>query len=552
MLRHLYSFKHLLRKKKYNIVSNAAKTSTSIFIINYNNYNNNNNNNNNQIISSSIHMTSLTSSIIPSSKDASKEHETLLSTARSDAYQIFQSAINAALPQNAIENSMKFLPETNELHIQNKIFNMKNYDSIRIIGFGKASSEMASAVRKIVLPLKTKDIYGHIVTKHNHIKETDELGNGNNLPIITYTEASHPVPCKDGVNGTKTIIEILKNCTNERTLILACVSGGGSALLVKPVTGITLSELQTANQVMLKNGLTINEMNTIRKHLSSVKGGQLARLAYPSTICSLILSDVIGDPLDIIASGPTVPDPGTFNDCLTIVNTYNLKDKLPASVYKHLESGYNDNNNKNNNETNGVQDTPSHGDPCFNKSYNFMIGNNSIAVEAAEAKASELGYNTLILSTSVEGEAREVGIVFSSLMKEVMKSNRPIKKPACLIAGGETTVTVNSNSNGNGGRQQELALSAAKCIHGLNSIDNNNVAVLLAGGTDGTDGPNDAAGAMVDGYTLEKGMEKELDINQYLNNNDSYNYFNALDNGSLIKTGPTGTNVADVSVMIVR
>jgi len=209
-------------------------------------------------------------------------------------------------------------------------------------------------------------------------------------------------------------------------------------------------------------------------------------------------------------------------------------------------------NNKDNNETNGVQDTPSHGDPCFNNSYNFMIGNNSIAVEAAEAKASELGYNTLILSTSVEGEAREVGIVFSSLMKEVMKSNRPIKKPACLIAGGETTVTVNSNSNGNGGRQQELALSAAKCIHGLNSIDNNNVAVLLAGGTDGTDGPNDAAGAMVDGYTLEKGMEKELDINEYLNNNDSYNYFNALDNGSLIKTGPTGTNVADVSVMIVR
>jgi glycerate 2-kinase len=490
----------------------------------------------------------------------------LLTNTRADALKIFKAAINAALPKNAIENSVRLIAETNELHIQDKVFNMKNYDSIRIIGFGKASSEMVSAVRKIVLPLKTKDIYGHVVTKHKHVKETDILGSSNDLPEITVTEASHPVPCKKGVNGTKTIIQILKNCTNNRTLILACVSGGGSALLVKPAPGITLSELQSTNEILLKNGLTINEMNTIRKHLSSVKGGKLARLAYPSTICSLILSDVIGDPLDIIASGPTVPDSSTFKDCLDIVDSYNLSETLPPNVYKHLQNGYKYNNNINNDKKDSndsseaalsLQETPKRGDTCFSNSYNFMIGNNSIAVEAAERKALELGYNSLILSTSVEGEAREVGIVFSSLMKEIMKSNRPIKKPACLIAGGETTVTVNINSNGNGGRQQELALSAAKCINGLivPSTDNGgggNVAVLLAGGTDGTDGPNDAAGAIVDGSTLEKGMDKNLDINEYLSNNDSYSYFNALDDGSLIKIGPTGTNVADVSVMIVR
>ena len=219
------------------------------------------------------------------------------------------------------------------------------------------------------------------------------------------------MPCKNGIRGTKTIIEILKNCTTNRTLVFACVSGGGSALLVKPVAGISLEELQQTNDVLLKNGLTINEMNTIRKHLSCVKGGQLARLAHPSTICSLILSDVIGDPLDIIASGPTVPDPSTFKNCIDIVNAYGLKDKLPDSVYNYLQRGY-QKIASSNSETSMAPETPTHGDPCFNTSHNFVIGNNSIAVEAAENKAKQKGYNTMILSTSVEGEAKEVGIVF--------------------------------------------------------------------------------------------------------------------------------------------
>ena len=188
------------------------------------------------------------------------------SIARSDALDIFQSAVQAALPKTAIEKAMKYVPETDALHVQNKVFDMKDYDSIRIIGFGKAAAEMVSTVRNIVLPLKTKDIYGHLVTKHDHVKDSDYLGSETDLPLITATEASHPVPCKNGIRGTKTIIEILKNCTTNRTLVFACVSGGGSALLVKPVAGISLEELQQTNDVLLKNGLTINEMNTIRKH----------------------------------------------------------------------------------------------------------------------------------------------------------------------------------------------------------------------------------------------------------------------------------------------
>ena len=474
--------------------------------------------------------------------------------ARSDALDIFQSAVRAALPKTAIEKSMKYVAETDALHVQNKVFDMKDYDSIRIIGFGKAAAEMVSTVRNIVLPLKTKDIYGHLVTKHDHVKDSDNLGSENDLPLITVTEASHPVPCNNGVKGTKTIVEILKNCTSDRTLVFACVSGGGSALLVKPVDGISLEDLQETNNVLLKNGLTINEMNTIRKHLSDVKGGQLARLAHPSTICSLILSDVIGDPLDIIASGPTVPDPSTFKNCIDIVNAYNLKDKLPESVYNHLNRGY-QNPASSNSDTSTALETPTHGDPCFNTSHNFVIGNNSIAVEAAENEAKHKGYNTMVLSTSVEGEAKEVGIVFSSLMKEVMKSDRPIRKPACIIAGGETTVTVNANvATGNGGRQQELALSAATHIMELGDVSSEagSVAVLLAGGTDGTDGPNDAAGAIVDRNTVASGLKKNLDAKAYLDNHDSYNYFKGLADNSLIKTGPTGTNVADVTVMIVR
>ena len=240
------------------------------------------------------------------------------------------------------------------------------------------------------------------------------------------------MPCKNGIGGTKTIIEILKLHDN-RTLVFACVSGGGSAACKAGCWNFAGGA--ATNERALKNGLTINEMNTIRKAISCVKGGQLARLAHPSTICSLILSDVIGDPLDIIASGPTVPDPSTFENCINIVKTYDLKDKLPDSVYSYLQRGY-QKLASSSSETSMAPETPTHGDPCFNTSHNFVIGNNSIAVEAAEKKAKQKGYNTMILSTSVEGEAKEVGIVFSSLMKEVMKSDRPVRKPAC-IAGGE-------------------------------------------------------------------------------------------------------------------
>lgn len=278
-------------------------------------------------------------------------------------------------------------------------------------------------------------------------------------------------------------------------------------------------------------GANIKEMNTIRKHISQVKGGRLAQIAYPAHVITLILSDVIGDKIDSIPSGPTAPDATTFLDCLKIIQKYKLKDKIPSSIYEHLKKG----------AQGKIEETPKPGDPIFKKVRNFIIGSNLQAREAAKQKAEELGFNTMILRRSVYGDTRRAAIKHANLAKKIQETGDPILPPACLISGGETTVKV--KGTGLGGRNQEFVLSGAMKIAGLENV------VILSAGTDGTDGPTDAAGAICDGKTIQRALQKGLDPKYYLDNNDSYHFFQKL--GDLLKTGPTNTNVMDIHLIMV-
>ena len=328
------------------------------------------------------------------------------------------------------------------------------------------------------------------------------------------------------MQGTLKILELLKSA-DERTLVICLISGGGSALMPAPSEGITLEEKQETTRLLLECGANIVELNAIRKHFSQVKGGGLARAAFPARVVALMLSDVIGDPLDVIASGPTVPDTSTFKTCQEIVDKYDLGDQIPPSVQDRMQEGL----------AGRIPDTPKPGDEALERCQNVVVGSNGLAVSAAKDRATELGYNTMVLSTRLEGEAREVAHVYSAVAKEVLTSGQPVPAPACVIAGGETTVTV--RGSGKGGRNQEIALAGALQLAGWDGV------VLFSGGTDGTDGPTDAAGAVADGFTISRAGELGLSANAYLKNNDAYHYFKALED--LVMTGPTGTNVADVA-----
>jgi len=355
----------------------------------------------------------------------------------------------------------------------------------------------------------------------------------HSLPLkkISIIEASHPIPDTNGLEGTSEILRLLSR-TGEKDLVICLISGGGSALLVQPHKEVTLPDIQTTSNELLACGATIDEINAVRKHLSIIKGGHLAHASYPSTLITLILSDVIGDPLDIIASGPTVPDESTFDDACKVIGRYSLEDKIPDSVCKLLKKGQNGETREN----------PKQGDKVFANTQNVIIGSNKIALEAAKEKAADLGYNTIILSSMVQGESKEAAIFFSAIAKEVCHTGTPLSKPACIIAGGETTVTI--KGNGKGGRNQEFALSAAMEIEGYDGI------VILSAGTDGTDGPTDATGAIVDSNTCKDAREKFcLKSEDFLSKNDSYNFFNKT--GEHIITGPTLTNVMDIMISLI-
>ena len=435
---------------------------------------------------------------------------------RQHAVEVFQAALKAVDPVEAILRYTRVADDT--LFVGEHQFAFKDYDRILVAGAGKAGAPMARALEDL---LGDRIADGVVVVKEGH---------GLPLSHVRIHEASHPVPDERGIQGAEEILSLVKDA-GERDLVLCLISGGGSALLVAPAEGVSLEDKQEVTRLLLSCGADIHEINTIRKHLSRAKGGGLARFAFPATVVSLILSDVIGDDLNVIASGPAVPDTSTFDDTRQVLEKYNIQDEVPASVRKRIDQGLQGN----------IEDTPKAGDAVFQRCYSELVGTNIQALKAAGTKAEELGYQTLILSSTVEGEAREVAKVLTAIAREVQRSANPLSTPACILCGGETTVTI--QGEGKGGRNQELALAAALVIDGMQNV------VVLAGGTDGNDGPTDAAGAMADGSTLARSRAQGLDPLDYLRRNDSYNFFQPLDD--LVITGPTRTNVMDVYMVLV-
>jgi glycerate 2-kinase len=420
---------------------------------------------------------------------------------RRQALRIFQAALKAADPYQAVLRHLRLDPEP--------------YRNIFVIGAGKASAQMGRAVERL---LGTRISGGLISVKDGH---------GAKLRRIEIHECGHPVPDARGLAGARRIAQIASQAGPD-DLVICLISGGASALLPLPAPPITLAEKQKTTRLLLHCGASIHEINCVRKHISRIKGGQLARLAYPATLLTLILSDVIGDDLDVIGSGPTVPDRSTFADARAIFEKYRIWSKLPSSVRNRIGSA--------------AEETPKPGDKIFEKTENVIVGSNALAVDAAVAEARRLGFNALVLSTRIEGEAREVARVYAAIANEIYFHRRPILCPACIVSGGETTVTI--RGKGLGGRNQEFALAAAIGIAGYWED-----VVVLSAGTDGTDGPTDAAGAMVDQGTLYRAKGQGLDAAEFLANNDSYHFLEAADD--LIKTGPTGTNVADIQLILV-
>jgi glycerate 2-kinase len=437
------------------------------------------------------------------------------------ARQIFLKAVSAVDPARKLKHTVRI--EGNQLLIKTeegseKAFHLDGFKNIFLTGAGKASASMASAIEEIFGDRITKGI---IIAKYGHV-----------LPLkrIEVIEAGHPIPDQKGFEGTKKIQSLLR-ASGPGDLVIFLLSGGGSALLPLPVEGITLEEKQQVTQLLLDCGADIGEINTIRKHISQMKGGWLARWAYPSTVIGFILSDVVGDPLDVIGSGPTVPDPSTYEDAYEILKKFDLINKVAPSIQKHLFMG----------REGKVEETPKPGEPVFEKVYNMIIGSNIIALRSAEREASSLGLHTMILSSSIVGDTREAARFHSAIAKEVLSSAHPLPRPACVISGGETTVMI--KGNGLGGRNQEFALATALEVQGFEKI------VLLSGGTDGTDGPTDAAGAIADHTTVERARAMGLNPKAHLENNDAYPFFQRL--GDLLITGPTHTNVMDVRILLV-
>ena len=397
-----------------------------------------------------------------------------------------------------------------------------NYRKLFLISFGKAAYLMSKAVAD---EFSANISQGIVLTKYGHLPSTGLSAH------IDYREAGHPIPDEAGVQVTSKVIEALE-AADEQTLVVCLISGGGSALLVAPHENITLAEKQQVTKLLLTAGADIQQLNTVRKHISRIKGGRFAKLAFPARVLSLILSDVIGDPLDAIASGPTSPDQTTFNDALQVIQRYGLADKIPAKVMEILIRG----------DKGEIPETPKEGNPVFQKVENIIIGSNRKAIEMADTKASALGYRVEILSSELQGEARDAGVW---LAREAINCQRQCheahSKRLCLLAGGETTVTV--KGSGLGGRNMELALAFAIKLKGTTGI------TLLSAGTDGTDGPTDAAGAIVDGETLMKATAKGLDPADFLTRNDTYSFFKA--SGGLLMTGPTGTNVMDIQIILI-
>jgi len=454
-----------------------------------------------------------------------KNTEELLRNAESSldrkARELAMNALNAALeavdPKVIIQSQVKVNGDT--LKIGNLSFNLQEFENILVVGGGKASGSMAEALEEL-LGDRIKD--GTINVPYSYPAHQTKK--------VKLHHAGHPIPDTSGVKGASHMLDLVSQ-SKENDLVICLLSGGGSSLMPQPRNGISLQDKRKVTDALLKSGATINEVNAVRKHISSLKGGWLAKRAYPATVVNLILSDVVGDPLDSIASGPTVPDTTTFRDAIEILKRYRLWSKVPTSVTKVLLNG----------ERGVILETPKAGDKAFTKVHNIVVGNNLTASITAYNSFRRAGLNALLLSSCLEGQAKDVGTMLASTAKEIVASGNPVPKPAGIVVGGETTVTV--VGKGKGGRNQEIALGAALKIGSLDGV------AIASASTDGVDGPTDAAGAIIDGKTLLRCHKLGLDPRKFLAENDSYFFFSRL--GDLIFTGPTGTNVCDVSVVVV-
>jgi len=436
---------------------------------------------------------------------------------RRKALKIFKAALAAASPGNAIRRHLR-LSGGDVLVAGGRRYRLKDFRRILVVGAGKAGAAMGAAVERL---LGRRIAGGWVNVKYGHLAS---------LKRIKLHECGHPVPDEAGVRGAEQIARLLEDAGAD-DLVICLVSGGASALLPSPAPPVTLAEKQETTRLLLACGASIHEINAVRKHISQLKGGQLARMAHPAAVLSLLLSDVVGDDLDVIGSGPTAPDKSTFQDAAAVLEKYGIWDKVPAAVRRRIERGL----------RGELPETPKPGDALFDRVQNLIVGSNALAVQAAAAEARRLGLAPLVLSTRIEGETRDIARMHAAIAREVVETGRPRRAPVCLISGGETTVTL--RGRGLGGRNQEFVLAAALDLAGVPGV------VVLSGGTDGTDGPTDAAGAVADGFTIERARRLGLDAARMLSENDSYHFFEPL--GDLIKTGPTNTNVMDVRLLVV-
>lgn len=424
------------------------------------------------------------------------------------------SALMAVDPCEAVRRAL--IRKGTMLQIGEHCYDLTRYKRLFAIGAGKASARMAVALEQ---RLGTRLSGGLVVVKYGH---------GAPTSTIDIQEAGHPVPDLAGQQATAQIMTLLEQLTAD-DLLFVLLSGGASSLLPAPAPGVALADKQQATTLLLNSGATIHAVNTVRKHLSAMKGGRMAA-ATRAHVVTLILSDVLGDDPATIGSGPTAPDATTYAEAIQILRRYGIWHKVPPNVCAHLLKG----------RRGAYPESPKPGARMFRRVQNQIIGNNQAAVETVARVAKQSGLHPLILSTSLQGEAREVAKCFAAIAREIDTTGRPIRRPACLIAGGELTVSV--HGKGRGGRAQEFALAAAREVAGLPNV-------WIAGfGTDGTDGPTDAAGAVVDGQTLTRAAGLRVDPTDSLDRNDAYHFFNTV--GGLIRTGPTGTNVNDLYLLI--
>ncbi|SIO00890.1 glycerate kinase type-2 family protein [Halodesulfovibrio marinisediminis] len=429
-------------------------------------------------------------------------------------HEILGAALNAVAPDKAVGRFVSLDGDT--LLIDDVTYYLNTFENIYVVGAGKGAAPMAAKLEEI---LGDKITDGVICVKYDHTVP---------LRIIRTIEGAHPVPDANGERGARAILDLATKA-GKKDLVLCCITGGASALTPALVDGISLDEGKQVTQLLLDCGATINEINAIRKHMSIFGSGNLARAAYPAPLAALIISDVVGDSLDVIASGPTSPDNSTFKDCMDIFERYKLIDKVPVNILAHMEKGI----------EGVIYETPKVGDPVFDSVQNLLVATNKQALEAAAVKAKKLGYTPRIVTSTMTGEARTVAKEIAQKAQNVISSK---KGKLCLLSGGETTVTL--TGKGVGGRNQEMALAAAVALDGCPNI------AMLCAGTDGSDGPTDAAGGFALPDSLTRAKECRIDPQVYLADNDSYNYLR--NTGDLLQTGPTLTNVMDICITLVQ